>query len=628
MELRPSGPWRRRTQGNESSRPELDPTRSRPPGRGSGLADPCAEPGGAPALRVVLQGEAVELDEPVELTLEDGSTARVADRLSGALPPGYHQYRSLDREEVTKLIVSPGRCYLPPGLRTWGWSVQLYALRSQRSWGMGDLADLRRFARWSTRQTGAGLVEINPLSAVAPNRPQEKSPYFPSSRRYRNPLYICVEEAPGAAAVGSELEKIAAAGRALNRRRLIDRDAIFEIKMRALRRLWRKFHPTPEFRRYCVEEGAALEQFAAFCVLAERHGADWRRWPPSLRRPDSPSTRQALAADRGRFEFHKWLQWLLDDQFKQAATEAALLNDLPIGIDPGGADAWVWQDLLARERSIGAPPDLFNGLGQDWGLAAFDPDRLRVAGYEPFRETVRAAMRHASGLRVDHVMGLFRLYLIPRGADPRMGTYLRFRSDELLAILALESQRARVVIIGEDLGSVPPGVRTSLRRRDILGYRLLLTETRSPREYSRRSLATITTHDLPTMAGLWSGQDLAAQRRAGLSPNSAGLTKWLKRLRRRIGLPPGAPARRAILRACRLLAGGATALMSVTMEDALGLKERVNLPGDRGQKNANWSRALPIPLEKLEVSYLPRALAAAIRRARGASIVPKKQRPR
>src|SRR5581483_12268989 len=440
--------------------------------------------------------------------LEDGTALTVRERLPPDLPLGYHRLQPLDGGEPTRLIVAPERCFLPPALRTWGWAVQLYALRSGASWGIGDLADLRRLARWSRDGAGAGMLLVSPLHAAAPLLPQQPSPYFPSSRRFHNPLYLRVEEAPGAAEADLDLHALATAGRALNAARRIDRDAVYRLKREALELLWRRFRDDGAFARYRAEQGVGLEQFATFQALAERQGGGWHAWPEPLRRPDGAAVARFAREQAERVGFHAWLQWLLDQQLARAGAELPLLQDLPIGVDPDGADAWAWQDVLALDASVGAPPDFYNRQGQDWGLPPFVPRALRAAGYEPFIESIRATLRHAGGLRIDHVMGLFRLFWIPRGMEPSRGTYVRYPSEELLAILALESQRAGAFVVGEDLGTVEEGVRERLAALAILSYRLLWFEADPPAAFPRQALAAITTHDLPTIAGLWSGADL------------------------------------------------------------------------------------------------------------------------
>ncbi|MCR4415691.1 MAG: 4-alpha-glucanotransferase, partial [Thermoguttaceae bacterium] len=425
-------------------------------------------------VRVVASGRRTRWAEPGTLHLEDGTSLPVRDHLPPDLPCGYHEFRAALGDVAQRVIVAPKDCLLPePG---WGWSVQLYAARSRASWGIGDLADLRRIGQWA-KGLGAAMLLVNPLAAGAPVVPQEPSPYFPTSRRFLNPLYLRVEEAPGAAELGPLLDRLAAAGRALGDRRLIDRDEVFRLKDQALRTLWAGFPGSDAFEAYCRERSPELETFATWCALAAAHQrGDWRTWPAEHQRPDTPAVRRFAREHAGEVRYHQWLQWLLDMQLAQAARATKLVHDLPIGVDPGGADAWAWQDILADGCTVGAPPDLFNPAGQDWNLPPMVPHKLRAAGYGPFVQTIRAALRHAGGLRIDHVMGLFRLYWIPRGFGPTRGAYVRYRADELLAIVALESRRAGAFVVGEDLGTVEPAVRRELRKRRMLSFRVLWFE--------------------------------------------------------------------------------------------------------------------------------------------------------
>jgi 4-alpha-glucanotransferase len=580
------------------------------------MGDAGASSPSAPPVRVVRQGQAAPLDGPVELTLEDGARLRASERLPPDLPLGYHRLRRLDDEREARLIVAPARCHLPAGLRTWGWAVQLYAARSRESWGIGDLADLRRLARWSAAELGAGMLLLNPLSAVAPVLPQQPSPYYPSSRCFRNPLYVRIEEVPGAAAAQLDLHALATAGRALNERRRIDRDAVWRLKHAALERLWPGQRGDPELARYCDQQGEALREFATFCALAERHGAGWQGWPAEYRRPDSPAVAGFAAEQADRVAFHAWLQWLLDVQLARAAREIRLMQDLPIGVDAGGADAWAWQDTLTASASIGAPPDVYNTGGQDWGLPPFVPHRLAARGYEPFIRTIRAALRHAGGLRVDHVMGLFRLFWVPRGLAPGAGAYIRYPADDLLAILALESQRAGAIIVGEDLGTVEEGVRERLAEHAILSYRLVWFEPEPPARYPRLALAAVTTHDLPTIAGLWTGADLEAQAAIGREPSRAGFDEMRERLRRVADVEDDAPVGEVIERVHERLAEAPSVIVTATLDDALAVEERPNMPGTVSEW-PNWSIALPQPLEAIEQAPRARAVAAALARRGG-----------
>ena len=580
--------------------------------------EPDASPPRPPPVRVVRAGEALGLAAPAEIRLEEGGRRRAERALPADLPLGYHELWPDRGSGPIQLIVTPARCLAPPDRPAWGWAVQLYALRSAASWGMGDLGDLARLARWSRHELGADLLLLNPLDAVLPVLPQEPSPYSPSSRRFLNPLYLRIEDVPGAPEAASDLEPLATASRAVDRARPIDRDRVFRLKMTALEALWARWPAVDRrFDDYCAERGRALHDYAVFCTLAERFRAGWSTWPPALRHPASPAVAAWAQAAKDRVRFHQWLQWLSDGQLSQTAKVIGLVRDLPVGITPDGADAWAWQDLLATGMSIGAPPDAFNPAGQDWGLPPFVPHRLRDSGYGPFVETIRAAFRHAAGLRLDHVMGLFRLYWVPwAGARPR-GAYVRYPADDLLGILALESHRAGALVVGEDLGTVEEEVRQTLAARRVLSYRVLWFETGPPARYPRLSLAAVSTHDLPTIAGVWTGADLAGQRRAGLPGDEVGARALRDRLRDATGAADDAPPGEVVRRAYEALAEAPSVLIAATLDDALVAPDRPNLPGTTTTQRANWAVPLPEPLEAIERHPLPRAVGRALaRRAR------------
>jgi 4-alpha-glucanotransferase len=546
------------------------------------------------------------------IILENGGTVDVDGALPADLPPGYHALTLGDEATPTRLIVAPRRCTLPPR-RGWGWAAQLYATRSTQSWGIGDLADLRRLGAWA-HGLGASMLLINPLTAPLPLASQQASPYCPSSRRFLNPLYLRIEEIPGADVLGADLERLAALGRALNAARLIDRARVFALKSEALERLWqRDAGRDPAFDAYVRQSGQALREFATFSALAERHGGGFRAWPSEYRRPDAPTVAAFAAAEAERVRFHQWLQWRLDAQLARASAATPVMQDLPIGVDPDGADAWAWQDALASGASVGAPPDRYVRRGQDWGLPPFAPHRLRAIGYQPFIETIRAALRHAGGLRIDHVMGLFRLFWIPAGATPAEGGYVRYPADDLLAIVALESQRAGAVVVGEDLGTVETGVREQLADHGILSYRVMWFEDGPTSRYPELAMAAITTHDLPTIAGLWSGADLTEQRALGLEPNEAALAATRKRLASTIAPGSEDSIDDVVAAAHEALAAAPSLLVTATLDDALGVTERPNVPGTTRER-PNWSLALPEPLERLETTPLALRIARVLAR--------------
>lgn len=546
-----------------------------------------------------------------ELELEDGSSRLVDTALPTDLPLGYHTLHRPGDEPCT-VIVSPGSCATHPG-RTWGWAVQLYSTLSASSWGVGDLADLRDLSRWSAEQ-GAGISLVNPLDAVIPQRPRQSSPYYPSSRRFRDVLYLRIEEVPGSEVAADEL--VSLAGRARGDGGRIDRDGVVDAKLAALERIWRHA-PTagrePGFLRYRGEQGAALETFATYMVLAERYGSGWRSWPAAYRHPSSPDV-AAIAAERAdRVSFHAWVQWLLDAQLEAAAQPLALMRDLPVGFDPDGADAWAWQDLLATDVTIGAPPDELGPQGQDWMMPPLVPWKLRAARYAPFIETVRSAMRHARALRIDHVMGLFRLFWIPSG-DAARGTYIRQHTDELLDILALESHRAGAYVVGEDLGTVEPGMREELTERHMLRYRVLWFEDERPEQWHPRGLGSITTHDLPTVAGVWTGSDIEEYRRIGATLDPERFEHMRTQLIARTGLAPDADPSEACVATAELLATAGSDVVVAQLEDAVGATHRINIPGTTEQQRpANWSLPLPVALEDLATHPTVTRVVAALR---------------
>ena len=293
----------------------------------------------------------------------------------------------------------------------------------------------------------------------------------------------------------------------------------------------------PEFDEFVARGGELLRRFAVHAALAERFGRSWRVWPALYRDPDSADVTEFASGAADRVRFHQWLQWLVDRQLEMAGAEIDLLADVAIGVDPGGADAWMWQRTLVQDASVGAPPDDFNARGQDWGMPPFDPWKLRAEHFRPFIDTLRAGFRHARGLRLDHVMGLFRLFWIPAGRAPKDGAYVRYPSNELLDILALESHRAGAFVVGEDLGTVQPEVRQELHERNVLSYRLAWFEAEPTASYPVRALAAITTHDLPTLAGIWTGSDVIAQRDRGLEPDADSIGRLRTRLRESTGSP-------------------------------------------------------------------------------------------
>ena len=561
---------------------------------------------------VARPGDALEVDE-AEVVCEDGEVRHIDGELPADFPLGYHWLQTPEGRR-RRLIVSPGRCWLPED-RAWGWAVQLYATRSRGSWGIGDLADLRAVRRMAADQ-GAGFVLINPLHAVAPTAGQEASPYLPATRRFRNPIYLRVAEVPGAAGVDLDED----AGRALNEGSLIDRDAIWARKREVLMRIFFAHGGGEAFARWREEQGATLQQWATWAAIVEEHGGDWHTWPEELRRPDGPEVAGYVERHGAAVAFHAWLQWALDLQFTAATGDMTVVQDLPIGVAGGGADAWTWQDVLAEGVDVGAPPDAFNSQGQNWGSPPPIPWRLRDADYEPFIQSIRATIAGAGGLRIDHVMGLFRLWWVPSagpGTDGSAagGAYIRYPAEDLLNIVALESSRARALVVGEDLGTVEDGVREAMAEHGVLSYRLLWFEDDDPADWPAEAMAAITTHDLPTVAGLWTGEDVEEQREYGTGTDEElerGRTSLLAHLP---GLDPGAPAEQAVERAHQRLADAPSRLLSATLDDAVGELRRPNMPG--ADERPNWSLPLPVLVEDLPGHPLVQAVAGTLGKGLG-----------
>lgn len=566
-------------------------------------ADSASPPAADEAPLVVVQGETREVGPAAEIELEDGSGRGCGAGLPADLPLGYHRLHVSGG--TRPLIVTPPRCHLPEH-RGFGFAVQLYAARSAESWGIGDLADLAQLGRWA-RGLGAANLLVSPLHAALCIPPIEPSPYFPTSRVFLNPLHLRPDSVEGVEGIAGLAEE----ARRLNRERHIDRDRVAALKMAALERAFTAPGAAAEAER-ALAQRPLLHSFALFCALAERHGPDWRMWPHPLARRRPEALRSSADELAGRVRFHAWLQAQLDRQMEAACAELAPIHDLAVGFHPGGADAWLWQDLTAPGVSIGAPPDTFNSLGQDWSLPAFNPWKLRAAGYRPFIETLRAGLGHGGGLRIDHVLGLERLWWIPDGLGPADGCYVRYPIDDLLGLVALESVRHQAMVVGEDLGTVHAGLRRRLRQRGLLGYVLLIFEDRPPQRWPRQAVAAVTTHDLPTIAGLWDGSDQAVRQRLGLPVDPEANRALARRLGR--GGPAGPrslPA--AIEHAHRRLAQSPCLLVTATLDDIAAVRERPNQPGVIGPPS--WSLALPRSLEELENLALVKTVAGVLSRA-------------
>ena len=561
--------------------------------------------------------------------LDGRSIGEATFELPDDLPVGYHRLHvdAGGTDADASLIVSPAVLRLSTELgagRTWGLATQLYSVRSERSWGIGDLTDLTDLAVWSAASYGAGFILVNPLHAAAPTAPMEPSPYLPTSRRFVNPMYLRVEGIPEYAyARGrSQLRKaraIAQARAAASER--IDRDAAWKIKRRALKTIFRVERSAGRelaYTAYRNREGRSLDDFATWCALAEVHGSDWHHWPAKLRHPANDAVAAFAAAHARDVDFHRWLQWQLDDQLTGAQATAiqsgmalGIVHDLAVGVDPNGADAWALQDVLALGVSAGAPPDEFNQLGQDWSQPPWRPDQLIETGYEPFRALVNAVLRHAGGVRIDHIIGLFRLWWIPNGALPTEGTYVRYDHEAMIGIVALEAFRAGAVVVGEDLGNVEPWVRDHLEERGLLGTSILWFELDRDgdggplpasrwREYC---LSSVTTHDLPPTPGYLAGEHVRIREELGLltrpaDEELAGDRKaqeaWLAELRRTGLLGDDPSVDDVVLALYAYLGRTPSRLLALALPDAVGDVRTQNQPGTTDEY-PNWRVKLAGP---------------------------------
>lgn len=614
-----------------------------------------------PPSIVVSIGQVPRLSLPAgartEVIAESGETLP----LGPGLPLGRHTVwaRVDGRTASATLIVAPEGLPIPK-TRAWGFMAQLYSLLSNRSWGMGDLADLADLTEWSGRALGAGFVQINPVHAAVPVSPVDPSPYRPSSRRFPDPVYLRIEDVPEFAYLDepAAVQARELAGRAARLRRAvlgdaqgrIDRDAVWALKRRALELV----HQVPlspgrqaAYQYFIADMGQGLDEHATWCALAELYGPHWRAWPEALRNPRHAQVARARAEHYHLVDFHRWLTWLTDAQLAAAQDTAlrsgmpvGIVHDLAIGAHPEGSDAWAWQHALAAGMSVGAPPDTFNPHGQDWGLPPWRPDRLADVGYAPYAELLRSQLRHAGGLRVDHVMGLFRLWWVPEGRSPAEGTYVRYDADAMLGVLTLEAHRAGALVLGEDLGTVEPGVRERLANRGVLGTSVLWFECEpateggeavshplAPERWRSTCLAVATTHDLPSTASRFTGDHVELRHRLGLlgrpldmerADQDAELNTWLAVFRRLGLLPEGKADEESMTKAVYgFLARTPARLVGVWLPDAMGDRRPQNVPGTWDQY-PNWRLPLadaeqrPITLDRLASSSRLRALVHVV----------------
>jgi 4-alpha-glucanotransferase len=582
-----------------------------------------------PHTVVVTEGSTRELGVPAHLHLEDGTTREVDGTVPGDLPLGWH--RIVAGAEQATLVVAPAR--MPDVPETWGWMLQLYALRSTRSWGMGDFGDLAEFASRAASEQGAGVLLVNPVQAVAPTHPLQRSPYSPASRRFANPLYLRVTDVAAFREADDATRAEVLALAPPPDTELIDYDGVWDAKLAALELLW-PHRPEAE-RAATSDRDPQLDDFATYCALAERHGGDWRDWPASLHDPGSTAVTQLRVDLAERVAFHAWLQLLCREQLdaaRAAAVDAGMpvgvVHDLPVGVSAGGPDTWSAQDVFAPVVRVGCPADAFNELGQDWGLPPWKPRALAEAGYAPFRDVVRSVLEHADGIRVDHVAGLWRLWWIPPGEPAHRGTYVHYDADAMLGVLMLEAHRSGAIVVGEDLGTVEDVVTETMQERGLLSSAVLWFERdwdapgqphKRPADWAPEAMASITTHDLPTASGWLDAEHIRLRARLDLLDGTedeayagaAADKQALFDLVEAEGISLDDPVR--ALHA--VIARAASRLVLSSPADVVGETRQPNLPGTIDEY-PNWRIPLPVDLDAFFADERVRAAVAPLREAR------------
>ncbi|WP_062307686.1 4-alpha-glucanotransferase [Demequina subtropica] len=636
-----------------------------------------------PPVTVVTQGDSREIPvhvvdgEPAELTLtlESGeerepeqldrwvpprevghqTMGRATFEIPGDLPLGWHlvEARTTGRTARGYVVVTPREVTVPAHVREhrpWGLTVQLYSLRSSRSWGIGDLADLADLCALGKARGEADFVLINPLHATEPVAPITNSPYLPTSKRYMSPLYIRVEDIPEVAYLPSQQRALLAweaerPQRTNDTDEQLDRNAIWRLKAAALEEVFRAPRSAGRealFEQFCIREGAALEDFATWSAIAEAHKG--LPWPAELESPSSPAVAAWRDEHADRVLYHAWLQWICEEQLARAQATAdragmsiGVMIDLAVGVHPEGADAWSYQRVLAQGMSMGAPPDFYNALGQDWSIPPWQPRALEAAAYLPFRDLVRAAVRNAGALRIDHVLGMFRQWWVPEGHVPVDGVYVYVDHEALIGIIALEAERAGAIVIGEDLGTVEPWVREYLHGRGILGTSIAWFERhddgapRLPEDYRADTLAAVTTHDLPPTGAYLAGEHVRLRAELGMLGEGSIEDAQAEAERERQAFIDVMLERRWILSDYNeedLIAGlhrwvlsSPALLTGVAVTDAVGERRAQNMPGT-DTEYPNWcmpvtdGNGVPVLLDDLFEHPRVRRLFRAIKSAR------------
>jgi 4-alpha-glucanotransferase len=544
------------------------------------------------------------------------------------LPFGVHRLKLIDAANASEdlpLIAAPEKAFNGDFDRCWLLAVQLYGARSGRNWGIGDFTDLMGLIELAHR-LGADGVGLNPLHALFDDRPSDCSPYSPNSRLFLNALYIDVERLPEFEP-GQAREDVLARLRSAD---IIDYRAVAELKWQALRAAFNAFkcnaasERKADFERFRHERAETLSHFACFEVLRHKYKSPWWEWPAEWRQPDEANLarlrRSDAADDIGFIEF---VQWTADRQLaackdlaQRLGMKVGLYLDVAVGVQSDGFDAWNEQQAISRHLGIGAPPDPLNTAGQDWGLAGFNAAGLEIRSFEPFRQMLRASMRHAGAIRLDHVLGLRRLYLVPHGFGPDNGAYVQMPFEALLAVTALESVAHRCIVIGEDLGTVPEGFREQMADWGIWSYLVMMFERdnrgafKGIDHYAANALVTFNTHDLSTYAGWRSFGDLKMKRSLGIDPGESDEARWHALSMLDDVLRDHAIERNDLYSVVSFLSQTKSRLLAVSLDDLLGLVEQPNVPGTVDE-HPNWRRRLPVSLERIASAIDVSALKGA-----------------